>query len=111
MALYSNDEQEDTSEYNASNDELLDPTNHTENENLDKKYSDLTHNTVKTNLHSLVPRERLTGTACVCAGRNKILIVDDNIFNIATLENILAINYKIGTDKAMNGQEAVDKVL
>lgn len=47
---------------------------------------------------------------CPCLERNKILIVDDDVFNIATLETIMDINFKLKVDKALNGQEAIDKV-
>lgn len=42
--------------------------------------------------------------------RSKVLIVDDNIFNIVTLKTIIESNFKVKCDKAMNGLEALEKV-
>ena len=42
--------------------------------------------------------------------QSKILIVDDNIFNIVTLQTILEMQFGIKGDKAMNGQDALNKV-
>ena len=39
-----------------------------------------------------------------------ILIVDDNIFNIITLETMIELQFQIKVDKATNGLEAVNKV-
>ena len=39
---------------------------------------------------------------------SKILIVDDNIFNLIPLEEMLLRNLGESVDKAMNGKEAVD---
>lgn len=47
---------------------------------------------------------------CPCKMRSKVLIVDDNVFNIATVESILDIRYGLSSEKALNGQEAVDIV-
>ena len=47
---------------------------------------------------------------CICENFADILVVDDNIFNIVTLQTILEFQYNIKSDKAMNGQEALDKV-
>ena len=41
---------------------------------------------------------------------NEILIVEDDIYNIITLEAMLEFLCNKKCDKAMNGQEAVDKV-
>ena len=49
--------------------------------------------------------------ACSCMDRREILVVDDNIFNIITLQTILEYSLKIQSDKALNGKEAVEKVL
>jgi CheY-like chemotaxis protein len=43
--------------------------------------------------------------------RREILVVDDNIFNVVTLQTILEYSLKIQSDKALNGKEAVEKVL
>lgn len=43
--------------------------------------------------------------------RREILIVDDNIFNIVTLQTILECTLKMPSDKALNGKEAVEKVM
>ena len=40
---------------------------------------------------------------CACEDKPKILIVDDNIFNIITLETILQKQFGQLTDKATNG--------
>ena len=47
---------------------------------------------------------------CHCSLNPRILIVDDNIFNIVTLQTILEMNFNLSSDKSMNGQQAVDKV-
>jgi CheY-like chemotaxis protein len=43
--------------------------------------------------------------------RREILVVDDNIFNIVTLQTILECALKMPSDKALNGKEAVEMVL
>ncbi len=48
---------------------------------------------------------------CVCLKRPRVLIVDDNIFNIITLQSILELQFGIQSDKASNGKEGVDRVL
>ena len=48
--------------------------------------------------------------ACPADFRNNVLVVDDNIFNIVTLQTILEMNFGVKADKAMNGQEAVERV-
>eukprot|EP00347_Sterkiella_histriomuscorum_P010154 403377397 len=50
-------------------------------------------------------------TVCFCKNKSRILIVDDNIFNIITLQTILEKQFNLQVDKATNGQEAVDKVI
>ena len=40
---------------------------------------------------------------CACRARPQVLIVDDNIFNIITLETILDMQFKVKADKATNG--------
>lgn len=47
---------------------------------------------------------------CDCLERKDILIVDDNIFNILTLQTIIQNKFQISTDRAMNGQEALDLI-
>ncbi|CDW89008.1 pas domain s-box protein [Stylonychia lemnae] len=47
---------------------------------------------------------------CSCPQLNSILIVDDNIFNLVTLEAILSLQFKLEVDQARNGMEAVQKV-
>ncbi len=44
---------------------------------------------------------------CPCQERLEILIVDDNIFNVMTLQTIIESSLKMQTDKALNGKEAV----
>ena len=46
--------------------------------------------------------------SCPCISRNDIIIVDDNIFNILTLQTILEQTMKLQSDKALNGREALD---
>jgi PleD family two-component response regulator len=48
---------------------------------------------------------------CCCEDRYEILVVDDNIFNIMTLQTIIECSLKMQTDKALNGKEAVQKVM
>jgi PleD family two-component response regulator len=48
---------------------------------------------------------------CPCHDRKDILIVDDNVFNIMTLQCILSENLKLDADKAINGREAVEKII
>jgi len=38
-------------------------------------------------------------------------VVDDNVFNIVTVQTILEFQFGVSSDKAMNGEEAVEKVL
>jgi len=40
---------------------------------------------------------------------NNILVVDDNDLNIFSLQQILEVNYKIGSDACFNGSEALQK--
>ncbi len=40
-----------------------------------------------------------------------ILIVDDNMFNIVTLQTMLELQFKVKSEKATNGHEAVRKVM
>ena len=47
---------------------------------------------------------------CPCGERKDILVVDDNIFNIVTLQAILELQFGITSDKASNGLEALNKV-
>ena len=37
--------------------------------------------------------------------------MDDNIFNILTLQTIIEQSMKLQTDKALNGRDALDKVM
>ena len=48
---------------------------------------------------------------CCCEDRNEILVVDDNIFNIMTLQTIIECSLKMQSDKALNGKEAYEKVM
>jgi CheY-like chemotaxis protein len=36
--------------------------------------------------------------------------VDDNVFNIMTLQTMLEVSLKLKSDRALNGKEAVDLV-
>ncbi len=47
---------------------------------------------------------------CNCLGKPEVLVVDDNIFNIVTLQTLLDFQHSLPSDKAMNGQEAVEMV-
>eukprot|EP00347_Sterkiella_histriomuscorum_P012729 403367440 len=62
------------------------------------------------NLSQLDKKKFIGAPTCKCDQRNDILVVDDNIFNIVTLQTILEYQYNLKSDKAMNGQEALDKV-
>eukprot|EP00347_Sterkiella_histriomuscorum_P014196 403361802 len=46
---------------------------------------------------------------CNCRETPQILVVDDNIFNIVTIETIIESQLGYKTEKAMNGIEAVEK--
>ena len=48
---------------------------------------------------------------CPCQSRSKILIVDDNVFNVMTLEMMINHSLNQEVDKALNGKEAVDQFL
>eukprot|EP00347_Sterkiella_histriomuscorum_P018708 403344478 len=50
-------------------------------------------------------------TVCFCSNKPRILIVDDNVFNIITLQTILEMQFGLQVDKATNGLEAVEKVI
>ncbi|TNV83902.1 hypothetical protein FGO68_gene8386 [Halteria grandinella] len=47
---------------------------------------------------------------CPCKARKDILVVDDNVFNLITIQSILQETLKMDSDSAMNGQEAVECV-
>eukprot|EP00347_Sterkiella_histriomuscorum_P007356 403349259 len=47
---------------------------------------------------------------CPCANRPQILIVDDNVFNIITLQTILEMQFNQRVEKATNGLEGIEKV-
>ena len=47
---------------------------------------------------------------CSCFGRPDILVVDDNVFNIMTLQTILETSMKVKSDKALNGRIAVELI-
>eukprot|EP00347_Sterkiella_histriomuscorum_P008982 403342980 len=63
----------------------------------------------------LTPRISLQNdqAACFCDSnqQSQILIVDDNIFNIITLQAIIEMQFNLKVDKATNGQEGIDKVV
>ena len=46
----------------------------------------------------------------MCHDRRPILIVDDNIFNIVTLQTMLELQFKLKADKGFNGMEAIEKI-
>ena len=52
-----------------------------------------------------------TESGCPCLMRKDIMIVDDNVFNILTLQTILESLCNLQTDKALNGREAIDKII
>lgn len=62
----------------------------------------------KVNLEERIKRLSLK---CPCSERSDILVVDDNVFNIMTLQCILDDGLQLKSDKALNGQEAVNRVL
>eukprot|EP00347_Sterkiella_histriomuscorum_P002515 403367855 len=47
---------------------------------------------------------------CECDKHADILVVDDNIFNIVTIQAILELNFGLKSDKASNGVEAFNMV-
>ncbi|TNV83670.1 hypothetical protein FGO68_gene6378 [Halteria grandinella] len=47
---------------------------------------------------------------CPCSKRNKILVVDDNVFNILTLKYLLKECANLEADQALNGLQAVEQV-
>lgn len=51
-----------------------------------------------------------TENCCGCKQRPAILVVDDAIFNIVALQTILEMTYNLKSDKALNGQLAIDKI-
>ncbi|TNV84210.1 hypothetical protein FGO68_gene12087 [Halteria grandinella] len=51
-----------------------------------------------------------SATGCPCDDRKDILIVDDNMFNIMTLQCILQQCVMMDSDKAINGLDAVEKI-
>lgn len=38
------------------------------------------------------------------------MVVDDNVFNVMTLQMVLEAQFGLQTDKAMNGKEALENV-
>eukprot|EP00347_Sterkiella_histriomuscorum_P016084 403354549 len=50
---------------------------------------------------------------CFCDSnqQSQILIIDDNIFNIITLQAIIEMQFKLKVDKATNGLEGIDKIM
>lgn len=41
---------------------------------------------------------------------NQMLLVDDNVFNIKTMQSLLKLKYSIMPVVAMNGEQALNKV-
>eukprot|EP00347_Sterkiella_histriomuscorum_P013549 403364289 len=56
-------------------------------------------------------KKLMNSSDCHCPKLPEILIVDDNIFNVVTLQAILQMQFGHLSDKASNGQEAVQKVI
>eukprot|EP00347_Sterkiella_histriomuscorum_P001382 403372250 len=66
---------------------------------------------------SLLPRQQeaidelpIDQAICPCQSRPQILIVDDNIFNIITLQTILEMQFNQRVEKATNGLEGLEKI-
>lgn len=59
----------------------------------------------------ITSRRTIENFDCPCTSRPRILIVDDNIFNLVTLESVLELQFSLKADRAMNGQEAVEMLL
>lgn len=59
--------------------------------------------------HVIVPTQRSNEEENTF--EKKILIVDDNDFNLVSLSKILKLKFNLESDQAYNGQEAVDKSL
>ena len=47
---------------------------------------------------------------CNCKEKTEILIVDDNSFNVVTLQTLLKFQFKLKADSAVNGLDAVNMV-
>ena len=39
----------------------------------------------------------------------KVLLVDDTVFNLMILQNIFLLNFKVKTEQAISGEEALEK--
>lgn len=59
---------------------------------------------------SIQVNENERSSSCQCEQRNQILIVDDNVFNVMTLQCILKESAGVESDAAVNGEEAVERV-
>jgi hypothetical protein len=64
-----------------------------------------------TKLYSVVNKPFENPDQCECSKANKIMVVDDNIFNIVTMETMLEFQLNMKADRATNGREAVKKVI
>ena len=51
-----------------------------------------------------------TALFCACRDLNDILIVDDNVFNILTLQTMLEEGLHLKSDRALNGKESLNCV-
>lgn len=83
----------------------------TKRKNLKRKVSRPPSSHLGTSKRHLISNRSLPYFACSCQDRKDILVVDDNIFNILTLQTIIECTLKLQTDKALNGKEAVEKVM
>eukprot|EP00347_Sterkiella_histriomuscorum_P003008 403365951 len=71
---------------------------------------DLSINLITQDPPLMITKKLTSLTDCSCQRVSEILVVDDNIFNVITLQAILQMQFGYQSDKASNGAEAVQKV-
>ena len=77
--------------------------NETFHEQIKTNYSGVLKASNKLSFYTLGPLSIKRKIPCPCSTRHNILIVDDNIFNIFTLANIIESNFGLKADEATNG--------
>eukprot|EP00347_Sterkiella_histriomuscorum_P001618 403371338 len=53
-------------------------------------------------------QEVSTNLNCLCEMKSKILVVDDNVFNLVTIQSILELKFGLQSDRATHGLEAFE---
>eukprot|EP00347_Sterkiella_histriomuscorum_P016419 403353254 len=53
-------------------------------------------------------QEVSTNLNCLCEKKSKILVVDDNVFNLVTIQSILELKFGLQSDRATHGLEAFE---